>query len=136
MNTLPQTPEWDFIKERLKQIIVKSIDTPRRSKKDAEFILQTIRPELIGNLEDFIYSLLSQTEARVRREVVDFTKEELEIIKYDMEGLLRVVRFQRKIAGNINDPRAIALAKEDMRQNELRQKIVETIDSLTKGGSV
>ena len=37
-------------RDKITDLIIKSIDTPLRGKKDAEFILQSIRPNLVDKL--------------------------------------------------------------------------------------
>ncbi len=62
-----------------------------------------------------------------------FTKEEQEIIKQDMEGLLRITQMTRtvKISGEPT-PGMIAWMKEDQRQDKVREQIIKKIDSRTK----
>ncbi len=38
------------LEEEIRKIIAKSIDTPLRSKKDAEFILNCLKPNLIPSI--------------------------------------------------------------------------------------
>ena len=57
-----------------------------------------------------------------------FTPKELEIIKYDMNGLLNVSIFQRKVKGNPKDKKFVAFMMETERQDNLRKSILFKID--------
>ena len=61
-----------------------------------------------------------------------FTQEELKIIRYDMDGLLGVSKMQRTIKSDIDNPKAVKFAQELIRQDRLREIIVEKIDDFLK----
>lgn len=42
------------LRQKIEAILINSIDTPRRSKIDSEFILSTLRPKLLDELEFLI----------------------------------------------------------------------------------
>jgi len=42
------------LRKKIEEILINNIDTPKRSKKDSEFILSTLKPKLLDELGDLI----------------------------------------------------------------------------------